>query len=181
MPERLEFQLFTAETQAVKTFDCGNADLNDFLCKNEVRGFEAKLLGKTTLVYYEGELVAYYTIYNDSLRKDYLTKIKSFEPSVQHIENIPALTIGRLAVQNEWKGKGIGRLLIQRIAFTALLESKRTTGVRLLLVQAKEEAFDFYLKLCFQFVYDSAREKKRFKARGTRTMFFDLRSLSYLL
>jgi len=49
-----------------------------------------------------------------------------------------------------------------------------------LLVQSKQEAFDFYKALGFDFVADTRREKQRFKARGTRTMFFDIKALSYL-
>lgn len=49
-----------------------------------------------------------------------------------------------------------------------------------MLVQSKQEAFDFYKALGFDFVADTRREKQRFKARGTRTMFFDIKALSYL-
>jgi GNAT superfamily N-acetyltransferase len=95
------------------------------------------------------------------------------------VEGIPAITIGRLAVDNKWQNKGVGRTIIQRIAMYALDHSKHL-GIRLLLVQAKEQAFDFYEKLGFEYVTDIPKEKKRFKARGTRTMFFDLKSLNYL-
>jgi GNAT superfamily N-acetyltransferase len=82
-------------------------------------------------------------------------------------------------VDNKWQNKGVGRTIIQRIAMYALDHSKHL-GIRLLLVQAKEEAFDFYEKLGFEYVTDIPKEKKRYKARGTRTMFFDLKSLNYL-
>ena len=35
-------------------------------------------------------------------------------------------------------------------------------------------------KLGFDYVVETKREKQRYKARGTRTMFFDLKALSYL-
>ncbi|UCG71034.1 MAG: GNAT family N-acetyltransferase [Thermoplasmata archaeon] len=164
----------------VKSFDCGNKDLNDFLCTDEVENYEKEQLGKTTLVYYNGELVAYYTISNDLLRMDYIKTYHGFSKLDEYrIEGIPAITIGRLAVDKKWQNKGIGRVIMQRISIHALNASKYA-GIRLLLVQAKKDAFDFYSKIGFQFVLDTKRERKRYKARGTRTMFFDLKHLDYL-
>jgi predicted N-acetyltransferase YhbS len=83
--------------------------------------------------------------------------------------------IGRLAVSNKWKGHGIGGHIVTVIIEEAL-ESVKKIGVRLIVVQAKQEAFEFYEKLGFVFV-DHPSEDKRFKARGTRTMFFDLKTV----
>lgn len=162
------------------SFDCGNKDMNDFLCTDEVAKYESELFGKTTLVFYEGQLVAYYTISNDVLRKEYLKTYKSFSRLGEYtLEGIPAITIGRLAVDRGWQNKGIGRVIIQRIVMFAL-DASKYSGTRLVLVQAKSEAFDFYKKLGFEFVMDLKRERQRFKARGTRTMFFDIKALDYL-
>ncbi len=179
-PTKLEFEPFYTDSQPVKSFDCGNKDLNDFLCLDEVREYEKELFGKTTLVYYKGNLVAYYTISNDQLRKEYVKSHHGFSNlSEYHLEGIPAITIGRLAVDTNWQNKGIGRVIIQRIAMICLDNSKYL-GIRLLLVQAKEEAFNFYEKLGFKFVVETKRENKRYRAKGTRTMYFDIKSLDYL-
>lgn len=177
---RLRFEPFRTNSLAVKSFDCGNKDLNDFLCTDEVGKYESEYLGKTTLVYYDGELIAYYTVSNDLLRKEYLQTFRSFTKLGEYrLEGIPAITIGRLAVDKKWQNRGIGRTIIQRIAMYAL-DTSKYSGTRLLLVQSKQEAFDFYKALGFDFVADTRREKQRFKARGTRTMFFDIKALSYL-
>lgn len=60
------------------------------------------------------------------------------------------------------------------------LKSAEQFGIRFILVQAKKEAFNFYLKYGFDFVAGTNEEEKRFKARGTRTMFFDLRSIEHI-
>ena len=177
---KLQFVPFTTESKAIRIFDCGNKDLNDFLCKDEVREYEKEYLGSTTLVYYNGALVAYYTLYNDTLRLEYFKRNPAFSKlSEYRIEGVPAFTIGRLAVDKQWQCKGVGRILMQRIVMFAL-DHSRQTGVRLILVQAKRDAFIFYEKLGFQFVFETKNEMKRFKARGTRTMYFDLTSLNYL-
>ena len=131
-------------------------------------------------MYYNGKLVAYYTVNNDLLRKDYVKRHQGFSKLDEYrVEGIPAITIGRLAVDMKWQNKGIGRVIMQRIAMYAL-DNSRYSGIRLLLVQAKQEAFDFYDKLGFRFVVETKREKKRYKAKGTRTMYFDIKSLNYL-
>jgi len=68
---------------------------------------------------------------------------------------------------------------MQRITIHAL-ESSKHSGIRLLVVQAKRDATDFYEKLGFDFVFETREEKKRIKDRNTWTMFFDLQELAYL-
>lgn len=52
------FKPFKSDLVAVKSSDCGNEDLNTFLRSEEVGNYEKELPGKTTLVYYDGGLVA---------------------------------------------------------------------------------------------------------------------------
>jgi len=179
-PSKLCFEPFSTDNAQITTFDCGNKDLNDFLCTDEVSNYEEEMLGKTTLVYYNGELTGYYTLSSTCLGIRYLEHKTGFSKlSEYHVNELPALLIGRLAIDLNWQKKGVGRYIIQRIAMMALDQS-RNQGIRLLVVQAKEEAFDFYTKCGFDFVMESRKEMKRFKARGTRTMFFDVSSLKYL-
>lgn len=70
---------------------------------------------------------------------------------------------------------GIGRVLVERIIIGSL--TRKDLIARLIIVQAKEDAFEFYLSSGFDFVKETRREKNRFKSRGTRTMFFDLKYL----
>jgi GNAT superfamily N-acetyltransferase len=179
-PGLLRFEPFRTDNSQIKTFDCGNKDLNDFLCTDEVMNYEEEMLGKTTLVYYKGELTGYYTLSSTSLGVRYLEHKTGFgKLSEYHVNELPALLIGRLAIDLRWQKRGVGRYIVQRIAMLALDQS-RNQGIRLLVVQAKEDAFEFYTKCGFDFVMESRNEMKRFKARGTRTMFFDVASLKYL-
>jgi GNAT superfamily N-acetyltransferase len=177
---RFRFESFRSDSIAVRSFDCGNQDLNIFLNSEEVENYEKELFGKTTLVYYDGNLVAYYTISNGSLRTEYLRTWRSSRKLGEyHVNAIPCMIIGRLAVDKKWQNRGIGRTVMQRITIHAL-ESSKYAGIRLLVVQAKNQATDFYKKLGFDFVSETSDEKKRFKTKNTRTMFFDLQELGYL-
>lgn len=170
--ENLDIEPFW-ETETVHAFDCGNKDLNDFLSTEEVRKYEQEQVGKTYLVFFRGELAAYFTVSQGGLRVEYLKTWKSFSRmSEMKLEAIPALVIGRLAVDRRHQGKGIGRALIRYISGMAL-ETQGTMGVRLIILQAKPDSIEFYKKCGFQLTVETARERKR----KNRTMFLDLRAL----
>lgn len=79
------------ENQDVRKFTCGNKDLDDFLTTDEVTNYEKEGLGKTYLVYHKENLVAYYTVSNDSLRWEYLKPAKSRSKSPKLIvDSFPA-------------------------------------------------------------------------------------------
>lgn len=169
-PEGLRLERFL-ETKVVKSFDCGNKDLNDFLCTEEVTRYSELGLGATYLVFYHGDLVAYFTVSSDSLRVEYLKTVKSFtEIAEMRLEAIPAIKIGRLATHIKHQNMGIGRSLIKYIAGMGL---EGRIGVRLLIVQAKPESVSFYEKCGFQLTCETKREK----GRRNRTMFLDLHGL----
>lgn len=162
------------ETRSVETFDCGNKDLNDFLNTEEVETYEEEGLGATHLVYFKGELVAYFTVSFGSLYVEYLKSWKSFSRMAQlKIDSIPAVLIGRLAVARAFQGRGIGRALIRYVAGLAL-ETRGLMGVRLIILQSKPESIEFYLKCGFQLTVATKRERKHIN----RTMFFDLHAIA---
>jgi len=168
-PDELEIEPFL-ETRNVQSFDCGNKALNDFLCTKEVADYEKEGLGKTYLVYFHGDLVAYFTVSFDGLRVQYLQKVKSFTKFAEmRNETIPALKIGRLAVDSRFKRRRIGEGLLKYIAGMALDMGKRT-GVRLLILQAKPESIPFYTACGFQLTFETHRER----TRTNKTMFLDL-------
>lgn len=174
---RLEIVPFSKENLDVRSFTCGDRDLDEFLTTDEVRTYEEENLGRTYLVYYAGSLVAYYTVSNDGLRVEYLKKRKSFSlPSKKIVESYPAVKIGRLAVASAWQKKGVGRHIVAYIAKDAL-ETGARTGVRLLILEAKPVSVDFYEKCGFELTFETERERKK----ENRTMFLDLQSLQDLL
>lgn len=171
-PDELRIEPFL-ETRKVQTFDCGEKDLNDFLNTEEVTRYETEGLGRTYLVYYQGNLVAYFTVSFDSLRTEYLETVKSFSKlGEMHLEALPAVKIGRLAVDRNYHNMGIGRLLTKYIAGMAL-ELGGRMGVRLLILQAKPGSISFYEKFGFQLTRRVGRER----GRRNRTMFLDLFSV----
>lgn len=170
-PTRLRVTPFKLETKGVREFDCGSKPLNDFLCTEEVHRYEQLRYGRTYLVYYENDLVAYFTISSGEIRASYLSgsRVDSLRGEREFVvEKIPGLKIGRLAVDSRHQNKGLGRALIAIIAGIAR-QTGQSIGMRLLIVQAKPESMDFYRKMGFVQVV-SAKEKRRIH----RTFFLDL-------
>lgn len=172
----LEYEPFRRETHAVRNFDCGEKDLDDFLNSEEVESYERENFGRTTLVYHRGELVGYFTTATANLRVEKLKakKGKVFYKSRElHLEDVPALMIGRFAVQTRWKRRGIGKAMMRHIVGMAFALNE-LHACRLLILNAKpnEESVRFYRAMKFEFTDDHAEKNRR-----NKTMFLDLKEL----
>ncbi len=167
----LSYTPFKEKGRRVKEFDSGEPELDRFLTSEEVEEYEQDRLGATTLVYYQGDLVAFYTIGTDSLRLEYIDEKrlsgKHWKEGHRVIESLPSLKIGRLATDRRYQNQGIGRLLVRRIGAIAYT---LPTAVRLLTVNSKPTSVDFYLKCGFEF----ARLTKPERRRENRTMYLDV-------
>jgi GNAT superfamily N-acetyltransferase len=73
------------------------------------------------------------------LRSSTPTRIRRNQP-----EQIPAILLARMAVEQRHKGKGLGAALLKQFMLKAL-ELAQSVGVRVLLIHAKDdEAKTFY-------------------------------------
>jgi GNAT superfamily N-acetyltransferase len=130
----------------VATFDCGAASLNDWLrtraLKNETTG------ASRTFVSIDSEtdaVTGYYCLSASSLL------LEGAPGSVRRNmpDPIPVILIGRLAVDQSFKGKGLGASLLQH-ALVKGLEASRIVGARAFIVDALDgEAERFYGKFGF--------------------------------
>src|SRR3989442_13167420 len=114
-PAELSIDTFL-ETRLVQSFDCGNKALNDFLNTEEVKKYEEEDLGKTYLVFYQGDLVAYFTVSSDKLRVSYLRTATSFSKFAElKPYAIPAAKIGGVAETKAHEILEIARILLRHI------------------------------------------------------------------
>jgi len=131
----------------VSTFDCGAASLNDWLrtraLKNETTG------ASRTFVSIDSEtdtVAGYYCLSASSLL------LEAAPGSVRRNmpDPIPVILIGRLAVDQPFKGKGLGASLLQH-ALLKGLEASRIIGARAFIVDAlDDDAERFYSKFGFE-------------------------------
>lgn len=160
----------------IKPFDCGDDDLNEFLFQKAKR-YKQEYLATTFIIESPTRTVAYYSIFNDSLNfeeqsfasksafkrflKDLVTHPK------RHLKSFPALKIGRLGIDNTFKGKGIGKMLVHNI-INESLELNNKQACKLITVDAYAQSLNFYTSLGFEFL--TVRDINN----DTRQMFFNL-------
>jgi GNAT superfamily N-acetyltransferase len=162
--------------EQIKSFECTDRDLNDFLF-NDALDYLKQLMGVTYIWIDESKdtIAAYYTLSNDKIIRDedersIWNRISRPLPNMKRRKSYPAVKIGRLAVNSLYERQGIGQYII---AFLKALFSsgRRTSGCRFITVDAYRAAFPFYEKCGFSFLSDKDENEP------TRLMYFDLKSV----
>lgn len=130
----------------VGKFDCGNQILNEFLkyfaLQNQKSGS-----GRTHVVVDDaGTVIGYYTIASTTVTHEEspsrLTRGMPCHP-------IPAVIIGRFAVDKGYQGRGLGKALLVD-ALLRIAKVSEDIGMRAIIVDAKDEqAKAFYLRFDF--------------------------------
>jgi GNAT superfamily N-acetyltransferase len=127
----------------LSSFNCGKAILNNWLHEkahdNEHRG-----ASRTYVICYENKVVGYYCLASGSaMRSTVPSQIRRNMP-----EPIPVMVLGRLAVDINHQGKGIGMGLVKD-AMMRTLQAAKIVGIRAILVHAlDEDAKKFYQDQC---------------------------------
>jgi GNAT superfamily N-acetyltransferase len=161
-------------------FDCGDADLNDFLV-NDAAKYQKERLAVTHLLALPAgettEIAGYFCLLTDKLVFDpsdgeqrKVWRIFNKRNKIhfnKHRKTYPAVKIGRLAVAKSFSGKGLGSLLIDHIV--AMVIAMDNVGCRFITVDAYKNAFDFYLKNSFNYLSDDDKNEQ------TRLMYFDIK------
>lgn len=193
LQENCSFVVFSQEIlNNCLPFDCGNSDLNDFFI-NDSQNYSKELLGKSYCFLLDSnpkEVVCAFTISNDSIKVNFLPnsrkkKVSKNIPRQKQFRSYPAVLIGRLGVNEKYKGKGVGRDLLDFIK-AWFIDSNNKTGCRFLAVDAynQDGPISFYLKNDFEFLFSTEEQEKDYTGvesdnqLKTRLMFFDLIVLS---
>lgn len=127
----------------LEQFDCGDADLNDFI-KNDALTYEEQRVASTFLIIYdEKTLAGFFSLVNDSIRlKD------GEEEGIDHsIPEYPSTKIARLAVQKELQKKGLGTSMVS-IAIGWILECSHGAS-RFVTVDSYPQNVKWYEKIGF--------------------------------
>lgn len=120
-------------------FSCGKPDLDDWLVH---RALKQEGRASRTYVVCSGDRVAgYYCLAAGSVLRDRLPKAKLRKNMP---DAIPVIVIGRLAVDERFKGQGIGAGMLKD-AILKSIEASRRVGIRAILVHVIDEtAAPFY-------------------------------------
>lgn len=128
----------------IEGFNSGNSELDGWLKRRALKN-ERDGASRTHVVCDGGLVIAYYCLANGAVAQTVATgRIRRNMP-----DPIPVMVIGRLAVDCQWQGKGIGRALL-RDAILRTQQAAEIAGIRAILVQAiSDEAKRFYKKCGF--------------------------------
>ena len=170
--------LLLTEDYPIKPFDCEDEDLNDFLF-NEAVSYQKELLATTFVMENDKQTLGYYSLLNDSLqlKEEMFTSKSQFRKFLRelvpypkrHLKTIPALKIGRLAIDKTFKGKGLGSVIMANI-ISRCIKMNEEQACRLITVDAYKQAVPFYQKMGFKFLIEGDKDDT------TRLMFLDLTS-----
>ena len=165
--------------ESIKLFDCGDADLNDFILK-ESSLYRQALLAVSYVVEKKLEdhsVTAYFSMANDKVSLNDFESKTEFNRFRKHrfvnekrLKSYPAVKICRLGVNREAKGLHIGSFLLDFIKSYFVVDNK--TGCRFLTVDAYAAAIPFYLKNGFIPLNEEDADSE------TRLLYFDLETIS---
>lgn len=166
--------------EIVTDFDCGDADLNDFITNEAQAYLKAKLAVTYVLcpTNNPSHAIAFCSLANDRIsmsdfeNKTEFNRFRKHQhfPQSKRMKSYPAVKLCRLAVDKSAKGMSVGSLLLDFIKTYFVTSNK--TGCRFITVDAYINAIPFYEKNGF-LPLNSDDEVSDY----TRLLYFDLNDL----
>lgn len=138
-------------------FSCGEELLDNYLKRQASQDVRKKLAACFVLARKESNIVqGYYTLSNNSIPLELIPEdLKKHFPKSYH--SIPATLLGRLAVDENFKGQGIGGLLLVDALKRSYDISKVIGSYAVVTDPLNEKAENFYIKYGFQKLPDSGK------------------------
>lgn len=134
-----------AAEHGTQDFDCGQLSLNDWLnrraLKNHVEGYT-----HVRVVTHEGQIIGYYGIASATVIAGALPRnVRGGQPP----DPVPAILIGRFAVDRNWQGKGLGQILF-RDALLRCVAAADLIGARAVIIHSLDaKAAAYYARFGF--------------------------------
>ena len=163
--------------ERVKSFNCGDDDLNDFLLNKAIPYRKALLAVTYVFENIESkEIIGYFSLANDRVSLNDFenkTEFNRFRRSrfvnEKRIKSYPAVKICRLGINENFHSKGIGSMLLNFIKSYFIENNK--TGCRFITVDAYNDAIPFYQNNDFQYLRIEEEDIM------TRLLYFDLNDI----
>ena len=155
---------------SITNFECYEKELESFL-KEDALENQKQGISKTYLFFYENNLVGYVTLLTDTLRLE--GELREFFKSKDILyKTLPAIKIGRLAVDDKFQRQGIGKNILEYALILTKMISQEYVGCRFLIVDAKrnqdhsKDSVHFYKRFGFRTLKE--------RSKGTLPMYLDI-------
>ena len=166
------------KNEKVKSFNCGDDDLNDFLLNRAIHYRNALLAITYVFEHIDSkEIIGYFSLANDRVSlTDFENKTefnrfrKNRFVNEKRIRSYPAVKICRLGINRDYHGKGIGSVLLDFIKLYFFENNK--SGCRFITVDAYYNAIPFYQNNDFQYL------RKEEDDIVTRLLYYDLNDIA---
>lgn len=158
----------------IKSFDCEDSDLNEFLFE-DAKNHLSDLFAVTYLLETKENTVAFFSLLNDKISYKETrgrTIWQAFKEEITQsspLASFPAMKIGRLGVSKEFKSNGVGTFIVDYLK--VLFVTNNRTGCRFITADAYNDSLSFHEKNNFKYLTDKD------KNRDTRLMYFDLKPI----
>ncbi|WP_455667096.1 GNAT family N-acetyltransferase [Phocaeicola sp.] len=159
--------------ETIESFDCEDADLNDFILR-EAPLYQDALLAVTYIAKFDDHPIAYFSLANDRVSLGDFENKTEFNRFRKHrfvnekrLKSYPAVKVCRFAVDKDYRGSGIGTVLMDFIKDYFIDNNK--TGCRFITVDAYLNAISFYEKNDFIPLLPNDTDEH------TRLLYYDLR------
>lgn len=164
------------ENENVKTFSCGDEELDDFIL-HESSAYTKAMISATHVVInkHSHQVAAYFSLANDKLSVNEFNSNSEFnrfrKRRFQHekmLKSYPAVKLCRLGIATSEKGRGLGSFLLSVIF--GMFTNQKNSGCRFVTVDAYKTAVSFYEKNGFDLL------TKKENSSETIPLYFDLAS-----
>lgn len=148
----------------LSSFDCGGADLNEFL-KNDALKYHQSSLAKTILFIWREKIIGFCSLCCDSIKlSEKETEALKIDNRLRHPE-YPAIKLARFARDNNFKSYGLGDLLL-KFAIGRALEVDQKVACKFLTVDAYPDMAGWYEKHGFiRNLHGSYKDKENVSMR----------------
>ncbi|MDP4265245.1 MAG: GNAT family N-acetyltransferase [Bacteroidota bacterium] len=144
-----------ANTHEKAKFSCGKAMLDDYLHKQARQDIRRKLSACFVLSPDNKEIKGYYTLSNSSIPRSQLPE--SIIRKLPSYKDLPVTLLGRLAIDNKFKGQQLGRLLLVDALKRSYDASSSTASMAIIVDPIDQQATGFYARFGFIPLRDSGR------------------------
>ncbi|MBN1323911.1 MAG: GNAT family N-acetyltransferase [Methanotrichaceae archaeon] len=129
-------------------FNSTSDELNDFL-KNDALDGQNSMISRTYLCFYKERLLGFITLIGDTIE----TKLMIITDGIDGYEydKYPAIKIGRLAVDKDYEGRGIGPHML-KWSIGLVYQISQQIGCRYITVDSKKDSTWLYEREGFKIV-----------------------------